>query len=520
MQEQEIIVEQENAIYNNNYNDLKNKPSINNIELSGNKTLAELGYIPYDDAELKQELNNKQDKGDYALKKDIPDISSFITNSVNDLINYYLKNDTYSKAEVNTLVNNITKVTISIVDTLPATGDSNVIYFVPKTGSTNDVYDEYVWISDAWEHIGSTSADLTGYATESWVNTQIANFLTEAQVNALITNALTSYALKSEVPNKVSQLQNDTGFITGYTETDPTVPSYIKSITEEDITKWNNVGETIQELEVSEDIYISDLSTGIYRLKLTEGNYTIYSSSNKSLSVSSVINDAYLIVSYRGWSSYSWLLIDNNIQYGNNSKKFMLNINDITSGNVAKILNNTNALSKTNTTKYTPTNDYNPATKKYVDDILANIGSGSIKTLDSTQTYNGWELEEGVYWLENSTSINISLNNPKQFAGFMVIVATADNSANNFFCFNEYYMPYIYVGSMTSNSSQSKYKGIQFQNIITTNNNVSYTVNGNYNPAHKLYVDTQIKEKINGTFTLEGTTLNITTSTTETTTEA
>lgn len=514
MQEQEIIVEQENAIYNNNYNDLKNKPSINNIELSGNKTLAELGYIPYDDTELKQELNNKQDKGDYALKKDIPDVSSFITNSVNDLINYYLKNDTYSKAEVNTLVNNITKVTISIVDTLPTTGESNIIYFVPKTGGANDVYDEYVWITNAWEHIGSTSVDLTGYATESWVNTQIANFLTEAQVNALITNALTSYALKSEVPNKVSQLQNDTGFITGYTETDPTVPSYIKSITEEDITNWNNIGETIQELTPSVALQLDNLSNGIYRLNPT----TTINMLSSGLTIGRASKNSYLIISKSSTTNYGWIYIADTATYiGKRGKCFTFDTNDITQGIMASILNETNALSKTNTTEYTPTNDYNPATKKYVDDIFADIGSGSIKTLDSTQTYNGWELEEGVYYLSDFTSIMYKSNNSKNFKGFILVVNNSSRTCKNFFVFNDSRAPSFELGMF--HSIFGTYQDYFLGGILTTNNGNEYQVISNYNPAHKLYVDTQIKEKINGTFTLEGTTLNITTSTTETTTE-
>ena len=41
---------------------------------------------------------------------------------------------------------------------------------VPKTGSTGDVYDEYLYVNNVWEHIGSTDIDLTGYATEDYVN--------------------------------------------------------------------------------------------------------------------------------------------------------------------------------------------------------------------------------------------------------------------------------------------------------------------------------------------------------------
>lgn len=49
-----------------------------------------------------------------------------------------------------------------------------------------------------------------------------------------------NYALESEMPTKTSDLTNDSGFITGYTETDPTVPSYVKNITQANITSWNN----------------------------------------------------------------------------------------------------------------------------------------------------------------------------------------------------------------------------------------------------------------------------------------
>ena len=40
------------------------------------------------------------------------------------------------------------------------------------------------------------------------------------------------------VPTKTSELQNNSGFIT--TETDPTVPSYVKAISLADINNWNN----------------------------------------------------------------------------------------------------------------------------------------------------------------------------------------------------------------------------------------------------------------------------------------
>lgn len=59
------------------------------------------------------------------------------------------------------------------------------------------------------------------------------------------------YVLKSELPNiqvvdeiivptKISELTNDSNFLTNYTETDPTVPAHVKSIKQTDIDNWNS----------------------------------------------------------------------------------------------------------------------------------------------------------------------------------------------------------------------------------------------------------------------------------------
>lgn len=50
-------------------------------------------------------------------------------------------------------------------------------------------------------------------------------------------------ALKSELPTKVSELQNDSGYLKEYIETDPTIPTHVKNITQENITNWNNKSE-------------------------------------------------------------------------------------------------------------------------------------------------------------------------------------------------------------------------------------------------------------------------------------
>ena len=54
---------------------------------------------------------------------------------------------------------------LSIVDELPLAGEKMTLYLVPKEGTNNDVYDEYIWIeqTSSFEHLGTTAVDLTDY---------------------------------------------------------------------------------------------------------------------------------------------------------------------------------------------------------------------------------------------------------------------------------------------------------------------------------------------------------------------
>lgn len=127
----------------------------------------------------------------------IPDVSNFITASVNNLVNYYLKSETYSKTEVDTLLSTLKTGIFEVVSVLPTPSQDtlNIIYLVPSSNpKSQNIKDEYLTIPDGngyiWENIGSTAIDLSGYATESWVNTQISNFLTDTEIQELINTAV------------------------------------------------------------------------------------------------------------------------------------------------------------------------------------------------------------------------------------------------------------------------------------------------------------------------------------------
>ena len=88
-----------------NYNALLNKPSINGIELSGNKTLTQLGITNYNDTQVKSDIadldTNKQDKTDNAL--DTTDKT--VVGAINEINGNTLDNVTFSADYKNIIIN-------------------------------------------------------------------------------------------------------------------------------------------------------------------------------------------------------------------------------------------------------------------------------------------------------------------------------------------------------------------------------------------------------------------------------
>ncbi len=165
--------------------------------------------------ELKNAIDNK------ANTADIPDVSQFITRAVSDLINYYAKSAIDDKiTELEGKISAIPKFSVSVVSARPTEGINETTIYLVKTGDDSEnLYTEYIFVNGSWETLGTQALNLTGYATESWVNTKIANFVTEARVNELIEAAAIKTA---EAANKLSTARkiSISGDITGETTFD------------------------------------------------------------------------------------------------------------------------------------------------------------------------------------------------------------------------------------------------------------------------------------------------------------
>lgn len=129
------------------------------------------------------------------------DTSAFITKAVSDLTNYY------DKDTVDGMVSAIPKFAIQVVAALPTSNISTTtIYLVTSGEESQNLYDEYIYVNNSWEKLGTQTVDLSGYVR----STDLATVATSG-----------SYTDLSNVPSEFTpaahnQASNTINAMTGY----------------------------------------------------------------------------------------------------------------------------------------------------------------------------------------------------------------------------------------------------------------------------------------------------------------
>lgn len=83
--------------------------------------------------------------------------SSMSSSSANGVQNKVIKK------YIDDAIGGITGIDFQVVTSLPTTGVKGTIYLVAHAHGTGDAYDEYIWTGEAYEKIGNTDVDLSGY---------------------------------------------------------------------------------------------------------------------------------------------------------------------------------------------------------------------------------------------------------------------------------------------------------------------------------------------------------------------
>lgn len=113
-----------------------------------------------------------------------------------DIITYALSKK-YTDKQITSFIEEGFKVQVEQDrNILNSSGEEKVFYFLPKESSNpKDGYDEYLYVNNNWEQVGSTDIDLSSYATQTWVENK--GYLTQHQ-------DLSGYQTKIDSNNKLS----------------------------------------------------------------------------------------------------------------------------------------------------------------------------------------------------------------------------------------------------------------------------------------------------------------------------
>ena len=318
-------------------------------------------------------------------------------------------------------------INIQIVDELPTENISlTTIYFKHTTTTKpHNVYEEWMYINDAWELIGTTQMALSGYATT-------------AMVGDLSTLKTTD---KDSVVDAVNELV-DKQLVAG-----------------DDITLDGNTinlnGNTIKTL-TEDPVMLANLDPGLYLCKSPKQiNHwgTTYNTGLTSNNTNAVFPILVYKDSHNRGCAIMWYRKGELVCFGQNQ-----NWSSYSYASFATLSNLTNYISKTNTTSYTPTADYHPATKKYVDDKVAE-GSGS----------------------------GVDLSNYLAKDNTIEFTPTADYNPSTKKYVDDKFSSVPIIDSYTKTEVDTK-----LANYLAKDNLTEYTPTSDYHPATKKFVETVV----------------------------
>ena len=183
--------------------------------------------------------------GTMALTSDIPNVPSWAMASSKPTYTASEVGATTSQ-EVSDMITQAVSVaggfSLQVVQSLPTTGTVGTFYFVPNSGNGDNIYDEYLYVNNNWEKIGTNGIDLTGYVpTSRTINGK-----------ALTTNISLTASDVSALPSSTTYVSSFNGSTGAITYTAPvtsvngqtgavTIPSYDDTALAQRVTDLENI---------------------------------------------------------------------------------------------------------------------------------------------------------------------------------------------------------------------------------------------------------------------------------------
>lgn len=234
-----------------------------------------------------------------------------------------------------------------IVTELPETGNDHTLYLVLESEPGEDPwYQEYLWLDNEWEKIGTTSIDFEDYYTKDEVDTILEDYSTWEDVESVREQLEDSI---DGLTDRVDNLEENT-----YTKDETYSKDEIDTTLDDYYTK-TEIDNTLDDYytKTETDDILDDYYTKT-EVDTELDNY--YTKAEVDEAIAGDLEDYY---------------DKTEIDAALDTKQDVLTAGDnvdITNDVISVDLSN--YLAKDNTTAYTPIGNYNPATKQYIDQFF------------------------------------------------------------------------------------------------------------------------------------------------------
>lgn len=287
-------------------------------------------------------------------------------------------------------------VKMQVVDTLPQVGDTDTIYLLKKdTPDEQNLYDEYVYTeASGWEHIGDTSVDLTDYYTKEETEEKLNNKQDALTPGDNITIENNVISASGGTPTLYLYPDTSTYSMNGFNK----VYHQGDTIFDEFKTFYDSKNDLNWAIQVVFTPRFTGDNGNVVCYPTAQPNITKEDYVSKKIAVDWASNTIYLESSLHNDGIAFTVVVnagldnDKNITYVSIYTKSLPYLPMTTTDNSTVM-------------KYTPTSDYNPATKKYVDDNKYTLPIASNETLGGIKLGENLNIDEnGVVSASNGNS--------------------------------------------------------------------------------------------------------------------
>lgn len=250
------------------------------------------------------------------------------------------------------MIDAITGFSYEVVQTLPASGQNGKIYLVPideSGGPSDNIYEEYIWVNNAWEMIGTTEMDLSNYVTFTDLSTELADYTPTSSLATVATSG--SYNDLSNTPTVPSVVQ-----ATGTSTTDVMSQNAVTSTIFADPStgKKVRIGNTVNMTLATDGVAIGTGVSGIGAYSTAIGPYS-QANGNQSVAIgqgSSALHKGSVAIGDNARSSY---------------------VGEVTIGTNEPATGYNNSNYRLLTGLYDPQSAHDAATKGYVDTAISTL---------------------------------------------------------------------------------------------------------------------------------------------------